>query len=116
MAKRRSIHYLFALILLVFTFAICEVSFRAYDHVTSLQDNLNMDVWIKKISKEVEEHPLLGYRRVPKQVVDNLTQADEFGMLNERESLAWDKVDVVGIGDSYIELTSRTFFERCTKP
>jgi hypothetical protein len=112
LAKRRSIQYLFALILLVFTFALCEVSFRAYDYVTTPQDNLNMDVWVKKTSKEVEEHPLLGYRRVPNQVVDDLTQADEFGMLNAREALAWEKVDVVGIGDSYIDLARRVFFER----
>ena len=112
MAKRRFIQWIFALILLVFTFSLCEVSFRAYDYVTAPQDNLNMDVWIKKISKEVEEHPLLGYRRVPDQVVDDQTQADEFGMLNAREALAWDKVDVVGIGDSYFELACRIFFER----
>lgn len=111
MAKRHSIKYLFSLILFVITFALCEVSFRAYDYFTMPLDNLNMDVWIKKTSSEVEEHPLLGYRYPPKQVVDEQTQADEFGMRNAREALAWDKVDVVGIGDSYIELARRIFFE-----
>lgn len=112
MAKRRSIQYLFTLILLVFTFALCEVSFRAYDYFTMPQDNLNMDAWIKKTSREVEEHSLLGYRYPPKQVIDEQTQADEFGMRNAREALAWDKVDVAGIGDSYIDNAHRVFFER----
>ena len=112
MASRRSIQYLFALTLLVVTFALSEVSFRAYDYFTMPQDNLNMDVWVKKVSREMEEDPLLGYRRVPKQIVDDLTQVDEFGMLNAREALAWNKADVVGIGDSYIDLAHRVFFER----
>jgi hypothetical protein len=51
-----------------------------------------MDV-IKKISRRWKS--ILGYR-VLKQV-DNLTEVDEFGTLNEREALAWDKVDVVGM-------------------
>lgn len=110
--RRYSIQCAFALILLVSTFALCEVSFRAYDWLTTSQDNLNSDVWIKNISKELEEHSLLGYRRVPNRIVDEMTQVDTFGMLNVREALAWQTVDVVGIGDSYVDLAHKVFFDR----
>lgn len=110
--KRRTIVWFFVLILAIVTFALGEVTFRVYDHFTMPHDNLNMDLWIKKISGEVEEHPLLGYRYPPNYVMDEATHADEFGMRNAREALAWSKVDVVGIGDSYIDNAHRVFFER----
>ena len=110
--RRRLISCFFALILAIFTFTICEVAFRAYDYFTMPQDNLNMDVWIKKISQEVEDHPLLGYRYPPKRVLDEQTQADEFGMRNAREAVAVDHVDVIGVGDSYIDNAHRVFFDR----
>ena len=112
MPRHHSIKYLFALILFVVTFALSELCFRAYDYMTMPPDNLNMDVWVKKISPEVEEHPLLGYRRVPHHVADDLSQVDEFGMLNAREALAWDKADVVGVGDSFLDNAHTVFFER----
>ena len=106
------IKYLFSLILLVSTFVLCEVSFRAYDYVTTPHDNRDNDVWIQNTSREVEEHPLLGYRYPPGKVLGDFEQADEFGMPNVPEALELDKVDVVGIGDSYVYLANRVFFER----
>lgn len=111
MSRRRSIRYAFGTILVLLAFVLCEVGFRAYDYFTMPQNNLNMDVWVKNISTKVQEHPLLGYRYPPLHIIDELTQADEFGMRNARESLAWDRVDVVGVGDSYVDIAYRVFFD-----
>lgn len=110
--RRRSIYYFFSLIMVIVTFSLCEIAFRAYDYFTMPQGNLNMDVWIKNISQVVEDHPLLGYRYPPKRLLDEQTQADEFGMRNVREALTWDRVDVIGVGDSYVDNAHRVFFER----
>jgi len=111
LARRRAVRYAFGAILTLITFALCEVGFRVYDRFTMPPDNLNMDVWIKNISREVQEHPLLGYRYPPLQVIDENTQADQFGMRNAKEVLAWNTVDVVGVGDSYVDNARLVFSE-----
>ena len=111
LGRRCAIRLIFGVILTVITFSLCEVGFRTYDHFTMPSDNLNMDVWIKNTSREMQQHALLGYRYPPLHVIDENTQADEFGMRNAREALTWDTVDIVGIGDSYIDNAHRIFFE-----
>src|SRR5437870_2107858 len=103
-------HLIRLLIALVITFALCELSFRVYDFVTTPYQNI--DVWVKNTSHDLQEHPLLGYTYPPNKVLGDFEQADEFGMPNVPEALQWDKVDVIGIGDSYVYLANRVFFER----
>lgn len=112
MSNHRLVQYVFSLVLFAITLALCEVSFRAYDYFTTPHDSENMDDWIKRTSREVEEHPLLGYRRVPNKVVNDTTQTDKFGMQNAREALVWEAVDIIGVGDSYIDLAHEVFFKR----
>lgn len=111
MPTRWSMQMFFWLFLLVFTLGLAEGSFRLYDRLTMTSDNQNMDEWIKKTSLEVEDHPLLGYRRKPNQVINEQTMTDRYGMQNATEALAWDTVDIVGVGDSYMDLAHHTFYE-----
>lgn len=106
---RRSIMFVVSLIM---TFVLCEVFFRVGDYFTAAYSAETVDAWVKRISPELEEHSLLGYRRKPNQVLDELTQVDQFGLANSREGLGWQTVDVVGVGDSMMETAQRVFFER----
>jgi hypothetical protein len=112
MQTRRSIRYTFILVLAVFTAGLGEVGFRVYDYLTNPNDNSDVDTWIREVSRQLEEHPSLGYRRIPNQVLDERTQVDRFGMANAREAVPQESADVVGIGDSYMEGAQRTFFGR----
>jgi len=93
------------------TFALCEVFFRVGDYLTAAYSAETVDAWVKRISPELEEHSLLGYRRIPNQVLDEVTQVDQFGLANTREGLGWDTVDVVGVGDSMMETAQPVFFK-----
>jgi hypothetical protein len=108
--RRRRVKYLFYLIIFVVTTAVCEVTFRVYDALTT--PHHNTDTWVKETSRKVQEHPLLGYTYPPNKVINDSRQADEFGMSNVPEALQWKKVDVVGIGDSYAQVANGVFFER----
>ncbi len=111
MGNRRAVYYSFWLILIMITSVLCEIGFRAYDHFTMPQDNLNMDVWIRNVSGEVQEHPLLGYRYPPLKIIDTHAQADEFGMRNAKEALGQTGVEIVGVGDSYMDNAHRVFYD-----
>jgi len=65
LARRRLVRYAFLVILFIVTFAFSEVAFRVFDYVTMPKDNLNLDVWIRNISEQVQEHPSLGYQYRP---------------------------------------------------
>jgi hypothetical protein len=73
---------------------------------------MNMDVWIRNISMQVQEHPTLGYQYIPMHVFEDGTQADQFGMRNVKEALQDETVEVVAVGDSYIEAASRVFYDQ----
>ena len=111
-ARLGYVRIFFGCILLAVTFVLAEVSFRMYDYVTVPQDTLNQDVWIKQVSGEVEEHELLGYRYPPGKAIDDTSRADKFGMRNAGEVLEWGNVEVVGVGDSYMDAAHRIFFEQ----
>ncbi len=112
MTKRSYLYYIFSLILTVSTFALCEVTFRAYDYFTRPRGDISVDDWVKQVSGDLEEHPLLGYRRKPNEQIDETTQVDKFGLANTREAAASDIADVVGIGDSFVEGARQVFFEK----
>src|SRR5262249_42820361 len=103
MSTRLSVKFAFAAILSVITFALCEVGFRVYDRVTTPKELGNVDDAIKKLSRELEPHASLGYRRIPNTAVDERTQVDQFGMVNDRLAVASNTADVVGVGDSFME-------------
>ncbi len=105
-----SFHLIRGVIALIITLGLGELSFRFYDAVTALHDNV--DVWVRETSKDLQEHRLLGYRVPPHKMWNDGTQADEFGMPNVPEALRWPTVDVVAIGDSYVQLANQVFFAR----
>ena len=109
--RPRAVQLVFATILVFVTFALCEVAFRIYDRVTMPEGNLNTDQWIRNITLDLNEHKSLGYQYQPLHKFDERTQADEFGMRNAKEALLLNNVDVVGVGDSYLEVAHRTFFD-----
>ena len=103
----RLFRILFAVVLSVITLALCELAFRAFDRFTNPNDNI--DVWVKRTNQELREHPLLGYTYPPGQIRDDGQQIDEFGMPNLPEALQWNDVDIVGVGDSYVQAANRSF-------
>lgn len=109
-ARIFSFHLIRLLFAALITFGVSELTFRLYDSVTVLHDNI--DVWVRNTSKDLQEHPLLGYRYPPLKVLNSIEQADEFGMPNVTGALQWPSVEVVGIGDSYVHIANRVFFER----
>lgn len=108
--KLFSFHLLRVVIALIITLGLGEFSFRLYDSFTALHDNI--DVWVKETSKELEDHRLLGYRYPPRKMVNDGTQADDFGMANVPEALRSTTSDVVAIGDSYVQVANKIFFEQ----
>jgi hypothetical protein len=106
----RKLRYLPYLLPVAITLVLCEAAFRAYDAATN--PIVNIDGWIKKESAELQDHPLLGYAYPPHKTRGDDWEADAFGLPNVAEALQWNQVDVVGIGDSYVDVADRVFFNQ----
>jgi hypothetical protein len=106
----RLFRILFAVVLSAVTLALCELAFRGFDRFTN--PNENIDLWVKRTNQELREHPLLGYTYPPGQIRDDGQQIDEFGMPNPPEALQWNHVDIVGVGDSYVQAANKIFLEQ----
>ena len=106
----RLFRILFAIALSVITLVLCELAFRAFDAFTNPNDNI--DVWVKKTNQELKEHPLLGYTYPPGDIRPDGQQIDQFGMPNPPEALRWNDVDIVGVGDSYVQAANKVFLEQ----